>query len=143
MREPYPEGYGDNNNGVFNFSKLVPCKSCLQHLKKLYEDGGNLIIVASINQGKSLEESLNQSKTNQSQQQNYLLEEKAEEEQAKDDIKIIYPQGLKHCFIEIPNRNLPRIIVEKDIGTNVLNQGAQCQNSRRIFTFGEWLEAHK
>ena len=84
MREPYPEGYGDNNNGVFNFSKLVPCKSCLQHLQKLYEDGGNLIIVASINQGKSLEESLDQSKTDQSQQQNYLLED-----QQKDDIRII------------------------------------------------------
>jgi hypothetical protein len=138
MREPYPEGYGDNNDGVFNFSKLVPCKSCLQHLQKLYEDGGNLIIVASINQGKSLEKSLNQSKTDQSQQQNYLLEE-----QAKDDIKIIYPQGLKHCFIEIPNKNLPRIIVEKDIGSNVLKNGEQCQNSRKVFTFGEWLQGQQ
>lgn len=135
MREPYPEGYGDNNNGVFNFSKLVPCKSCLQHLQKLYEDGGSLIIVASINQGKSLEESLDQSKTDQSQQQNYLLED-----QQKDDMRIIYPQGLKHCFIEIPNKNLSRIIVEKDIGSNVLKQGAQCQNSRKVFTFGEWLK---
>jgi hypothetical protein len=65
MRGPYPEGYGDNNDGVFNFSKLVPCKSCLQHLEKLYEDGGNLIIVASLNQGKFLEESLNPSDTDQ------------------------------------------------------------------------------
>ena len=149
MREPYPEGYGDNNNGVFNFSKLVPCKSCLQHLEKLYKDGGNLIIVASLNQGKFLEESLNQGKTDQSQQQNYLLKEKtekeqaAEKEQAKDDIKIIYPQGLKHCFIEIPNRNLPRIIVEKEIGTNVRALGAQCQDSREVFTFGEWLKTQK
>ncbi|MFZ4085011.1 MAG: hypothetical protein ACOYK1_05680 [Vampirovibrionia bacterium] len=143
MREPYPEGYGDNNNGVFNFSKLVPCKSCLQHLEKLYKDGGNLIIVASLNQGKSLEESLNQSKTDQSKPKNYLLKEKAEEEQAKDDIKIIYPQGLKHCFIEIPNRNLPRIIVEKEIGTNVRALGAQCQDSREVFTFGEWLKTQK
>jgi hypothetical protein len=135
MREPYPEGYGDNNNGVFNFSKLVPCKSCLQHLQKLYEDGGSLIVIASINQGKSLEESLDQSKTDQSQQQNYLLED-----QQKDDMRIIYPQGLKHCFIEIPNKNLSRIIVEKDIGSNVLKQGAQCQNSRKVFTFGEWLK---
>lgn len=135
MREPYPEGYGDNNNDIFKFSKLVPCKSCLQHLQKLYEDGGNLTIVASINQAKFLEESLNQSKTNQSQQQNYLLED-----QTKDDIRIIYPEGLKHCFIEIPNKNLPRIIVEKDIGTNVLSRGAECQDSREAFTFGEWLK---
>jgi hypothetical protein len=145
MREPYPEGYGDNNNGVFNFSKLVPCKSCLQHLEKLYEDKGNLIIVASINQGKSLEESLNPTKTDQSQQQNYLLED-----QKKGDIRITYQQGLKHCFIEIPNKNLPRIIVEKDTGSNVKSRGAQCQKSREVFTFGEWLkrqeiliEAHK
>jgi hypothetical protein len=30
--------------------------------------------------------------------------------------------------------------VEKDIGSNVLKQGAQCQNSRKVFTFGEWLK---
>ena len=147
MRGPYPEGYGANNNGVFKFSKLVPCKSCLQHLEKLYENGGNLIIVASINQGKFLEKSLgelntdtspNQAKTDQSQQQNYLLKD-----QTKDDIRIIYPQGLEHCFIEIPNKNLPRIIVEKDIGTNVLSGGKECQDSREAFTFGEWLEEQK
>jgi hypothetical protein len=135
MRAPYPEGYGDNNNGVFKFSKLVPCKSCLQHLEKLSADGGNLIIVASRNQGKFLEKSLNQSNIDKSQQKNYLLKD-----QKKDDLKIIYPEGLQHCFIEIPNNKLPRIIVEKDIGTNVKSQGTQCQNSRKIFTFGEWLE---
>jgi hypothetical protein len=146
-RAPYPEGYGNNNNGVFNFSKLVPCKSCLQHLEKLYENGGNLIIVASINQGKFLEESLGelnidpsakQARKNQPQQQNYLLEN-----QQEGDMRIIYPEGLEHCFIEIPNNNLPRIIVEKDIGTNVKSQGTQCQDSRKIFTFGEWLEEQK
>ena len=146
-RAPYPEGYGANNNGVFKFSKLVPCKSCLQHLQKLYENGGNLIIVASLNQGKFLEESFNcrntdispnQAKTDQSQQQNYLLKD-----QTKDDIRIIYPEGLEHCFIEIPNKNLPRIIVEKDIGTNVLSRGTECQDSRKAFTFGEWLEEQK
>lgn len=147
MRGPYPEGYGDNNNGVFKFSKLVPCKSCLQHLEKLYENGGNLIIVASINQGKFLEKSLgelnidssaNQARENQPQQQNYLLEN-----QQEGDIRIIYPKGLEHCFIEIPNKNLPRIIVEKDIGTNVLSRGTQCQDSREAFTFGEWLQEQK
>ena len=146
-RAPYPEGYGDNNNGVFKFSKLVPCKSCLQHLEKLYENGGNLIIVASINQGKFLEKSLGelntdtspkQAKTDQSQQQNYLLEN-----QQEGDMRIIYPQGLEHCFIEIPNKNLPRIIVEKDIGTNVLSRGTECQDSREAFTFGEWLQEQK
>jgi hypothetical protein len=147
MRGPYPEGYGDNNNGVFKFSKLVPCKSCLQHLEKLYDNGGNLIIVASINQGKFLEKSLgelnidssaNQARENQPQQQNYLLKD-----QTQDDIRIIYPEGLEHCFIEIPNKNLPRIIVEKDIGTNVLSRGTECQDSRKAFTFGEWLEEQK
>jgi hypothetical protein len=146
-RAPYPEGYGNNNNGVFNFSKLVPCKSCLQHLEKLYENGGNLIIVASINQGKFLEESLGelnidpsakQARKNQPQQQNYLLEN-----QQEGDMRIIYPEGLEHCFIEIPNKNLPRIIVEKDIGTNVKSQGAECQDSREAFTFGEWLKEQK
>ena len=146
-RAPYPEGYGNNNNGVFNFSKLVPCKSCLQHLEKLYKDGGNLIIVASINQGKFLEESLGelnidpsakQARKNQPQQQNYLLEN-----QQEGDMRIIYPEGLEHCFIEIPNNNLPRIIVEKDIGTNVKSQGAECQDSRKAFTFGEWLKEQK
>jgi hypothetical protein len=147
-RAPYPEGYGNNNNnGVFNFSKLVPCKSCLQHLEKLYEDGGNLIIVASINQGKFLEKSLGelninssakQARENQPQQQNYLLEN-----QQEGDMRIIYPRGLEHCFIEIPNNNLPRIIVEKDIGTNVKSQGAECQDSRKAFTFGEWLKEQK
>jgi|LakMenEpi03Aug12_release.lakeMendotaPanAssembly.Ray.scaffolds.fasta_scaffold00115_33 hypothetical protein len=145
-RAPYPEGYGNNNNGVFNFSKLVPCKSCLQHLEKLYEDGGNLIIVASINQGKFLEKSLGlnidssakQASENQPQPQNYLLEG-----QKEGDMRIIYPQGLEHCFIEIPNKNLPRIIVEKDIGTNVLSRGTECQDSRQAFTFGEWLKEQK
>jgi hypothetical protein len=146
-RAPYPEGYGNNNNGVFNFSKLVPCKSCLQHLEKLYENGGNLIIVASINQGKFLEESLGelnidpsakQARKNQPQQQNYLLEN-----QQEGDMRIIYPEGLEHCFIEIPNNNLPRIIVEKDIGTNVLSRGTECQDSRQAFTFGEWLKEQK
>jgi hypothetical protein len=147
-RAPYPEGYGNNNNnGVFNFSKLVPCKSCLQHLEKLYENGGNLIIVASINQGKFLEESLGelnidpsakQARKTQPQQQNYLLEN-----QQEGDMRIIYPEGLEHCFIEIPNNNLPRIIVEKDIGTNVKSQGAECQDSRKAFTFGEWLKEQK
>lgn len=146
-RAPYPEGYGNNNNGVFKFSKLVPCKSCLQHFEKLYKDGGNLIIVASINQGKFLEKSLGelnidssakQARENQPQQQNYLLEN-----QQEGDMRIIYPQGLEHCFIEIPNKNLPRIIVEKDIGTNVLSRGTECQESRKAFTFREWLEEQK
>ena len=137
MRAPYPDGYGDNNDGVFHFSKLVPCKSCLQHLDKLYEDGGNLIIVASINQGKALEESLNQSQTSQSPQDCLL------ENQKYGDLKIIYSEGLQHCFIEIPNKNLPRIMVEKDTGANVISQGTQCQKSREVFTFREWLENQK
>jgi hypothetical protein len=136
MRAPYPEGYGDNNNGVFKFSKLVPCKSCLQHLEKLSADGGDLIIVASLNQGKFLEKSM--MATRDQGKENFLLEN-----QKQGDIKIISPEGLNHCFIEIPNKNLPRIIVEKDIGTNVKSQGTQCQDSRKIFTFGEWLEEQK
>ena len=30
--------------------------------------------------------------------------------------------------------------MEKDIGTNVKSQGAECQDSRKAFTFGEWLK---
>ena len=40
--------------------------------------------------------------------------------------------------------------MEKDTGSNVKSRGAQCQKSREVFTFGEWLkrqeiliEAHK
>lgn len=157
MRGANPEGYGNEKSekGVFAFSKLVPCTGCLPHLERLYKDGGNLILVTTTERALALEKEMRNAERKPSKKESLhsrSVVEKIEykyrvHELLKDlkrkDINILYPSARTnpegYAFIEIPNKNLLRIITEASVGTNVASGGMQNQKNRHVLTFERWL----
>ena len=156
MRGPNPEGYGsaESQNGLFDFAKLVPCTGCLPHLERLYRDGGNLILVTSTEQATKLESKINKAEKT-TKVKHHLGDSVREEPKRKfkidellkdlrrGDVNIIYPSDKNnlnaYAFIEVPNKNLTRIITERRVGTNVASGGIQNQKNRAVTTFNKWL----
>ncbi|MFM7458191.1 MAG: hypothetical protein ACKO3R_05975 [bacterium] len=127
---------GGDEPGIFPFFKLVPCKTCSKHLKKLLEDKGSLIIVTKSEQGKKLEASL---KSNSSKAVNpkYLILEN----QKASDFSFTYSKenNKGDCFIEIASKNLPRLLLEKETGANVQSRNENPSTPRALISLGKYL----
>ena len=146
-RAPYPEAYAKKNDeeGIFPFFKLVPCKTCSKHLKKIMEDKGSLIIVTSAEQGKRLEESL--SKTNKSGVVDGFsaLDSKYSvlKDQKPGDFAITYSKKNKEgdCFIQIKSESLGRLLVENETGANVQAKSESHSGNRSLISLDDWLKS--